>query len=210
VGAASTSGAHLRNVVLVALHFQNDVLHPEGKIRAGLGRDDQSRATLIRQARRLMNGARARGVPVVSARIVFRPGHRGVIENSPMFRSAVKADALLEGSWGADFYPQLKPRRGEFVVTHSRINAFFGSDLELVLASLAAQRVLIAGVATHSAVEHTARHAADIGYDVTVAADACAAADPELHASSLRTLALHVDRVASVEEILASLGAMGA
>jgi len=146
-------------------------------------------------------------LPVVSARIVFRPGHRGVILNSPMFRAAAKTGALVEGSWGADFYPGLKPRRGEFVVTHSRVNAFFGSDLEPVLTSLGAQRLLIAGVATHSAVEHTARHAADLGYDVTVAADACAAADAELHASSLRSLALHIDRVAPVDEILAGLDA---
>jgi nicotinamidase-related amidase len=203
----SRSGPRPHDVVLVALHFQNDVLDPKGKIRAGLGRDEASHATLIRQARKLMEGVRARGLPVVSARIAFRPGHRGVIQNSPMLRAAVKAGALVEGSWGADFYPRLKPRRSEFVVTHSRINAFFGSDLEPVLTSLGAQRLLIAGVATHSAVEHTARHAADIGYHVAVAADACAAADAELHVSSLRALALHVDQVASVDEILASLDA---
>jgi len=191
--------------VLVAVHFQNDVLHPDGKIRAGLGRDDDNRAGLIRRARRLMDGARARGIPVVSARIAFRRGFRGVAQNSSMFRGVVKAGALVEGSWGADFHARLRPRRGEFVVTHSRVNAFYGSDLELVLASLGAQRLVVAGVATHSAVEHTARHAADMGYEVIVAADACAAADPELHAASLRTLALHVERVASVDEILADL-----
>jgi nicotinamidase-related amidase len=194
----------------VALHFQNDVLAPEGKIRAGLGRDDERRGALVRQARKLMRGARAHGLPVVSVRIAFRPGHRGVIRNSPMFRAAVQSGALVEGSWGAEFYPRLGPRRGEFVVTHSRINAFFGSDLEAVLTALGTRRLVVAGVATHSSVEHTARHAADIGYAVTVAADACAAADPELHAASLCTLAPHVDRVASVDEILAGLGATDA
>ena len=193
--------------VLVALHFQNDVLHPNGKIRAALGRDDKNRASLIRSARRLIDGARARGVPVVSARIAFRPGHRGVTQNSPMFRGVVETGALVEGSWGAEFHARLKPRRSEFVVTHSRINAFFGSDLEVVLASLGARRLVVAGLATHSAVEHTARHAADMGYEVVVAADACASVDPELHAASLRTLALHVERVASIDEILADLGA---
>ena len=204
--APSTIDERSRDVVLVAIHFQNDVLHPNGKIRVGLGRDDENRATLIQRARRLMDGVRGHGVPVVSARIAFRPGHRGVTQNSSMFRGVVKTGALIEGSWGADFHPQLKPRRGEFVVTHSRINAFFGSDLELVLASLGAQRLVVAGVATHSAVEHTARHAADMGYEVIVAGDACAAADPEFHAASLRTLALHVERVASVDEILVDIG----
>ncbi len=191
---------------VVAVHYQNDVLHPDGKVRAGLDRNDRNRATLVRNARRLLVGARAYGIPVVSARIAFRPGYRGHMANSPMLSAVVARNALVEGTWGAEFHAQLKPRRGELVVTHFRINAFFGSDLELVLTALGARRLVVAGVATHSAVEHTARHAADMGYEVLVAADACAAADPELHAASLRTLALHVSRVATVDEILGELG----
>jgi biuret amidohydrolase len=193
---------------LLALHYQNDVVHPEGRIRAGVGGDAQ-RAALVRNARRLLDGARRHGVPVVSVRIAFRPRHAGVMQNSPQFRAAVRAGALVDGSWGAEFYERLKPRRGEVVVTHSRINAFYGSDLDVVLSTLRARRLVVAGVATHSSVEHTARHAADAGFEVVVAADACAAADPELHAASLRTLGLHVERIASVEEVLAELAADG-
>jgi nicotinamidase-related amidase len=194
--------------VLLAVHFQNDVVHPEGKIRGGVG-GDAERGRLIRNARRLVRGAREHGVPVVFVRIAFRPGHRGVTQNSPLFRAAVTAGALVEGSWGAEFHDKLKPRRGEFVVTHSRINGFFGSDLEVVLAALRARRVIVAGVATHSSIEHTARHASDVGYEVIVAGDACAAADAELHAASLRTLALHVEKVACVDEILTELARHG-
>ena len=158
MGSPSTIAARSRDVALVTVHLQNDVLHPDGKIKVELARDDENRATLVRNARRLLSGARAHGIPVVSARIAFRAGHRGVIQNSSLFRGAVKASALVDGSWGAEFYAALKPRRDEFVVTHSRINAFFGSDLELVLASLGARRLVVAGVASHSAVEHTARH----------------------------------------------------
>jgi len=205
----STTGGVSRDVALVAVHYQNDVVHADGKLGAGVRRGGGSREELVRRARRLLEGVRALGVPVVSARIAFPAGHEGVVRNSPMFRAAVESGALIEGSWGADFHEDLQPRPGEPVVTHSRINVFFGSDLEQVLSSLGALRVVVAGVATHSAVEHTARHAADLGYDVTVAADACAAADPELHAASLRALALHVERVASVDEILATLGRAG-
>jgi nicotinamidase-related amidase len=194
---------------VVAVHYQNDVLHPEGKIRAGLKPNDRNRATLIRDARRLLARAREQDVSVVSARIAFRPGYRGHLANSPMLAAVVERGALIEGTWGAEFYPQLKPRRGELVVTHTRINAFYGSDLESVLTSLGARRLVIAGVSTHSAVEHTARHAADMGYEVLVAADACAAADPELHHASLRTLALHVSRVATVDEIFNELDGAG-
>jgi biuret amidohydrolase len=193
------------STAVVAVHFQNDVLHPDGKIRAGFARRDPARSALLKTARRLLDGARTRGIPVVSVAIEFRRGHAGVVQNSPMFRGVVQRGALVAGSWGAEFHAELRPRRGELVVRHSRINAFYGSDLELVLSTLGVRRLVLAGVATHSSVEHTARHAADLGFEVLVAADACAAADPELHATSLRILALHVERVATVDEILTQL-----
>jgi biuret amidohydrolase len=189
------------STAVVAVHYQNDVVHRDGKIRAGV-RDDEARETLIRNAKRLLDGARDRGWPVVSVGVVVPPG--GGVQNSPMFRAAAASGAVREGTWGARFHEEIGPLEGERVVTHSRINAFFGSELDRVLADLGARRVVVAGVATHSAVEHTARHAADAGYDVTVASDACTSADPELHAASLRALALHVERIATVDEILES------
>ena len=153
---------------LVAVHYQNDVVHPDGKIRAGTG--------VVETAARLLDGARRRGWPVVSARVVLPED--GGVRNSSMFRRAAEADAVREGTWGAEFHERLQPLAGERVVTHSRINAFYGSELERVLEELGARRVV-------------------------VASDACAAGDPELHAASLRSLALHVDRVATVDEILA-------
>jgi len=78
---------------LLALHFQNDVVHPEGKIRAGVG-DDSQRAALLRNAHRLLAGARRHGVHVVSVRIAFRRGHAGVIQNSPQLRAAVRERAV--------------------------------------------------------------------------------------------------------------------
>jgi biuret amidohydrolase len=193
------------STAVVAVHYQNDIVHADGKVLAGLGRDEERRQALIGNARRLLNAARTAGTPVVSVRIAFRSGYVGVVRNSPLFDAVVRRRLLLEGTWGVEFHERLKPRRGELVVTHSRINAFYGSDLEPALRSLGVNTLIVAGVATHSAVEHTARHAADLGYDVIVAADACASADPELHASRLRALELHVRKVATVDEILESL-----
>ena len=184
------------STAVVAVHYQNDVVHPEGRIAAGVG--------VVETAARLLAGARRAGVPVVSIRIAFPAD--GVVANSPIFAAAVRSGAVAEGSWGAEFHERLGPVDGEPVVTHSRINAFYGSDLESVLSELGARRLVVAGVATHSSVEHTARHAADAGYEVVVAADACAAGDPELHAAALRVLEPHVARVVSVDEVLEELG----
>ena len=56
---------------VVAVHYQNDVLHPDGKLRAGLAQDDERRSSVIAGARRLLDGARRRGVPVVSVAVAF-------------------------------------------------------------------------------------------------------------------------------------------
>jgi nicotinamidase-related amidase len=191
---------------VLAIHFQNDVVHPAGRIRAGLAKDGPVRSTLLQNAQRLLLGARRAGVPVVSIAMVFPHDHDGVVQNSEMFRAAVRQRALVEGTWGVAFHGLLRPTADESVVRHSRINAFHNSDLEDVLRARGIRRLVVAGVATHSSVEHTARHAADAGYEVVVAADACAAGEAVLHQAALTTLDPHIDGILTVDEILATLG----
>lgn len=190
------------STAVVAVHLQNDVLHPDGRMLAGVPTDDERRRHLVDNLRRLLERARVQGIPVVSVRIAFPPGYEDVVLNSPMFRAVVASSALEEGSWGAQFFAELGPTDGELVVTHSRINGFHDSDLEQVLRGLGANRLVICGIATHSAVEHTARHAADLGYEVVVVGDACGSGDPALHDASLLVLRAHVSRIATVDEAL--------
>ncbi|MEJ8847654.1 isochorismatase family cysteine hydrolase [Variovorax rhizosphaerae] len=178
---------------VLALHYQNDVLHPEGKIRVGLSADSPVRSAVIAAAQALLQGARQRQWPIVHVRIAFQPDYRDLIQNAPIFRNVAAIGAVVEGSWGAAFYESLAPDAAstrEFVVRHRRVNAFYGTQLEELLRIVDARRLVIAGVATHSVVESTVRHAVDMGYEVTVAADACASAQPAEHDASLRSMDL--------------------
>lgn len=192
--------------VVIALHYQNDVLHPDGKIRVGLGSDDAPRAALVAAAARLLAGARARQWPIVHVRVAFRPDYADLIQNAPILRNVAAIGAAKEGSWGAEFYSELAPlgNGSEFTVTHNRINAFYGSPLETVVRQFDTRHLLIAGVATHSVVESTVRHAVDCGFEVTVAADACASADSAAHAASLASMAL----IASIQDVNQALEAL--
>jgi biuret amidohydrolase len=188
---------------LLALHYQNEVLHRAGQIRLGVSADaEAARAALIARARRLLEAARAARVPVVSVRIAFRPDHAEIIQNAEIWRRVVAGKAMVEGSWGAEFHEGLGPLPGEHVVTHIRNNAFHGSPLEGLLRRLGAERLVIAGIATNFSVESTARHASDAGYEVTIAEDACSAATPEAHRASLASLAM-LATISSVAEIAA-------
>lgn len=178
---------------LLALHYQNDILHPDGKIRVGISADSPERGRLIAAAESLLARARACAMPIVHVRVAYREDGADIITNAPIFRNVAKIGAAQEGSWGAQFYDSLAPQLGngrEFVVKHTRINAFFGSQLEEIVRVLGVTHLLIAGVATHSVVESTVRHAVDMGYEVSVAADACSAADPAVHQAALHSMSV--------------------
>lgn len=182
--------------VVLALHFQNDVLHQDGKIKVGLADGSTRRAAVVAAAGALLAGARAHGVPIVHVRVAYRPDYGDLATNAPIFRNVVASGAMIDGSWGAQFYAGLGPlgeAANEHVVKHTRISAFYDSRLEAVLRGLGARRLVVAGVATHSVVETTVRHAVDAGYEVVVDADACAAGVPHLHQASLESMRLIAD-----------------
>jgi biuret amidohydrolase len=176
--------------LLLALHYQNEVLHPEGRIRLGVAEHSPERRAVIDAAKRLLAGARVHGVPVISIRIAFAPDYANVIANAEIWRRVVANKVMAEGSWGTEFYDGLGPLPGETVVTHVRNNAFYASPLQSAVDRLAPARLIIAGIATNFTVESTARHASDAGYETTVVADACSAASPEIHRASLASLAM--------------------
>ncbi|MDE1990961.1 MAG: cysteine hydrolase [Rhizobiaceae bacterium] len=183
--------------VLVAMHYQNEVLHAAGKIKVGVAEDADNRGSVVENAAKLLAFARENNIPVVHVRIAFRPDHADVIQNCTIFRNVVASKAMVDGSWGAEFHDGLGPLAGEFVVKHSRVNAFYGSQLEEVLRVLKAKRLIMAGVATNSVVLTSVACAADMGYEVIVVGDACSSGRPDLHQSTLENMKL----VAEVTEV---------
>lgn len=201
--ALESTAAAPADTAVLALHYQNDVLHPEGRIRVGLGGDGPAREAVLAAAAALLAGARRRGLPIVHVRVAFRADQADLLANAPIFRNVAASGAVVEGAWGSEFFPALVPqadRRTELVVKHQRINAFYNSPLEDALRIFGARRLIVAGVATHSVVESTVRHAVDMGYEVTVAADACASARKAEHEASLHSMEL-IARVARGAEV---------
>ena len=101
---------------------------------------------------------------------------------------AERAIAALVAAWRAEGLtlvhvgprsaaPSVPPLDGEMVVARDGGSAFAGTSLEAGLDELGATTlVLCGGLKTH-ALEATARHAGDLGYQVFVVADACRARD---------------------------------
>ena len=190
---------------VLAVHYQNENCHPDGKIAIGMAADAQAwRQRTIAAATRLMAGARRLGIPLIHLRLAVKPDFSDVLANAPMFRQWLEQEAWKDGSWGARFLAELAPVADELQVTHIRNNVFHGSALQDALDDIGPTRLIVAGVSTALAVEGAVRHAADVGYVVSVAHDACQTASLEAHEAALRTMAMFAE-VRSVDEILAEL-----
>jgi len=82
-------------------------------------------------------------------------------------------------------HPLVTPAAGEPVLGKTSLSAFATTSLDETLRQAGIGHVIIAGVATSGTVLSTARWAYDIGYRVTVCADACADPDAGAHAALL-------------------------
>ena len=116
---------------------------------------------------------------------------------------------IPRGSKGGQVMPALAPADDEILLPKSASGIFNATNIEYVLRNLGVQRLAIFGVRTNQCVESAVRDAADRGFLVTVAADACATKSPEEEAASLAVMKGYA-RIAETAELLKEMGARGA
>ena len=149
--------------------------------------------------------ARRAGVPVIHVRVGFRPG---VPEASPQnaFLSAVKASIphqrFFSDASGA-LHPGLAVESGDLVVTKSRVSAFAGTDLEILLRAAERRDVALLGIATSGAVLATALQAADLDYRTFIVADCCADAPQSVHEELIAHVLPRQSTVLTADELIA-------
>ena len=91
--------------------------------------------------------------------------------------AAWRAEGLPLIHVGRQSAQAVPPREGEIVIARDAMSAFVGAPLEARLDELGATTLVLCGALATHALEATARHAGDLGYQVFVVADACWAAD---------------------------------
>ena len=120
--------------------------------------DDMDRVAA--QAQDVLNSARAAGDLIIHIR------HEAPSETAPFFRP---------GTQGALIHDSVAPLEAEQVITKHRPNSFHGTDLHAKLQKAGIEHVTVIGAMTQMCIDATVRAARDLGYDVTVVADACGA-----------------------------------
>lgn len=103
------------------------------------------------------------------------------------------------------FYGPLQPAEQDLVVLKHCYSGFHGTELDLVLKSLGAKTVVIAGTMSNYCCGATAREAFWHGYGVIFGSDITSSDDDVLHEAELRTLRRGFARIMSAGEILAGV-----
>ena len=92
---------------------------------------------------------------------------------------ALKPDAtfFVRGTEGSDIHDSVAHFEGEPIVYKHYPNSFRETNLLELLKGWGVERIVVTGMMTHMCVDATARAAADFGFQVWVAEDACATRD---------------------------------
>jgi len=105
----------------------------------------------------------------------------------------------------ADLIPELDRQPDDYAVTKVNIGAFYGTALEQILSRRGATQVVLAGVATGSGVEATARQAYDQGYNLVLVTDAMTDLDPDMHRHAVEKVFPRIGERALTQEVLSEL-----
>lgn len=190
----------MANEALLVMDMQNGVVD----------RFAEQATPLLERLAETVSAARAAAVPVIYVRIAFRAGTPEVSPKNRIFAQLARSGTMGEDDDATQIHPALAPQPGDVIVTKRRVGAFAGSDLDVVLRSLAIDTLVLTGVATSGVVLSTLRLAADLDFGLIVLSDGCADADPEVHRVLMDKLFPRQAAVMAAAEWTAGLSGGGA
>ena len=180
------------NPALLLVDLQNDFLASPGL--------SPRPELLVTRAAALLDGIRALRIPVIHVWTTLDPAKD---RRLPHWR---KADRWLCVSGSPGHATPLAPLAGERVIHKTGFNAFHDGTLEVALAGLKIDEVVLAGLHLHACVRSAATECLERGIYVSVAEDAVGSNDP-LHAASVRRwLAERCVSFETTRQLLARLG----
>ena len=150
-------------------------------------------AQLVGRAARLAQAFRKKNLPVVLVNVSgLAPGRS----------EAARPDlAAFPAGW-TELVPELGRQSSDHIVTKQRVGAFLGTDLDAYLRQRGVTQIVLAGIATSSGVESTARSAHDLGYNVTLAVDAMTDRSDEMHRHSVEKVFPRLGEITQTDELL--------
>jgi gluconolactonase len=191
---------------LIIQDMQNDVVMDGGAFASSGSPDHCRQQNAIPNIARLAAHCRSRGIPVIHVWFVRRADARDMTLNAPLFEGCVDANAMIEGTWGAEPVPGLEAQPGDHIIRKARMSAWEGTALERILKAEGRDIIIETGAWTNMSIEHTARTGADKGYIMVIPEDGCSTMNANWHRASIDYAMRNVAMVTSTEEVMRALG----
>ena len=160
---------------------------------------------VVEHTQRLQQAARDVGLFVCYCATVFRPGYVEISERNKTFRERKHSGQPPIVDPLQLIHSAVQPAAGEVVVGKHRVNALYGTALDLILRANNIDTLIILGYATSGVVLSTVRYAADSDYRLVVVEDCCADQDREVHDFLTRRLFPRQAEVVSAAEVMQAL-----
>ena len=162
---------------------------------------------VVEHTQRLQRAAREAQLFVCYCATVFRPGYVEISERNKTFSARKHSGQPAISDPVQLIHPAVKPSEGEVVVGKHRVNALYGTALDLILRANDLNTLIILGYATSGVVLSTVRFAADLDYRLVVVEDCCADQDPEVHDFLTQRLFPRQAEVVTADEVIQALKA---
>ena len=196
-----------KRTALIVQDLQNDVIIEDGAFAESGSPEHAKEQNVVENVKNLADAFRRAGAAVIHVHYLVDDGAPGLKLNAPLFQGVKDTGALVRGSWGAAPADGLEPQKGDYVVEKMRMSAWEGTKLEVLLAGLGVDTIVVTGAWTNMSIEHTSRTGADKGYAMIVPEDGCSTMNADWHNASINFALQNVSTVTSCAAVLDALGA---
>jgi nicotinamidase-related amidase len=182
----------MKTPVLIVIDMLNDFLADWKPDR---------RQELVEAINKLVRIIRSHSHPILWVRQEFEPDLRDAFPEM----KAKGIHKTIKGTPGCEIVPELAPAASDTVIVKKRYSAFFGTELDAILAELKPDAVILAGINTHACIRTTAIDAYQRDWPVVLALDCIDSYDREHHEISLKYMRDKLATALTNREIEAAL-----
>ena len=203
----------VKKTALLVIDMQNNLIKAKEEPFSGAARMAESKGAIGNTAK-MIAAARQAGMPVIFIGHVHRKDNADVVPTVTdlMLQGLMPParEAMVEGTPGSQIVDELKPAPGDHVIWKRRSNAFYNSDLELMLRSRGIDTVIITGAVTNGCIANTTRGAQERDLHVIVLSDCCVAMMPEDDEYFIKNVFPRAGRVRTSDEMVTVISGAGA
>ena len=184
---------------------QNDFLHEDGWY-ATQGIDISHMRRIIEPTRELVTVARENDIPLIWT----RHGTRSDVDAGPFFklRPFLMEGGLRQGTWGYEVLDELGAEDDDWFVEKTRLSAFYGTNLEIILRGLHTETLIITGVLTNQCVAATSKDAMFRDFKDIIVEECTGTTLPHLHAPALEMASVGWGQVTDLDTITSQIRRM--